>query len=614
MGQAEVGAVGCLLLSTKMYFILYHLLVVNYTKDGEYVNRDGGKWQLTTRLFLIDNVLARKDGAIDSSMSDYLRYARHLELRIKLKDNTGTGRINQPYFKVVYEDIPKQSYNNDLQVPTSFSVTYSMTRNKYNGDIEAALVILAGAGGVYGIVKTWGWSKRAGRIAIDFLTLVKMVLFACGPVGDMFFLVMFGAAFWDLIVFKNQDKVIFLMRNADEEMNFVIYVSCAFALKCLDVLHMLVNQVTIDIFLIDWEKPRGKVSIPRSNNSEEQTKTAPVSIWRTYFVANEWNELQTVRKTNPVFQIISAVFFLKVIGFENLATVDPNSNFQKEEGAYDCPDSRMARLAIAVSVYMVIALVQWVFFMFVYERFIEDKVRQFVDLCSVSNVSVFIMQYEQWGYYIHGRSVNGVADTDMWETYQQLKREEQSLRQSRGLLPNTDQQTFQMAISKKLRAHYDRVFSPLTSNQPTQMTSGPSAGPSRAIDDMRADQGIQAYLTINKFLSGYIDHSLRDIDYVVKDKLLLENVLDVELYDTFDTGVFFTDSGHSFDKVLLYGNELKLLVFDVMLFTIVDLAAHDFLLAGIICYFVTQGIVIFRNSGGKKNLARKTLVDERFLI
>lgn len=53
----------------------------------------------------------------------------------------------------------------------------------------------------------------------------------------------------------------------------------------------------------------------------------------------------------------------------------------------------------------------------------DDKVRQFVDLCSMANVSIFIMEYTQYGYYIHGRSPHGIADTGMKEISQQLKRE-----------------------------------------------------------------------------------------------------------------------------------------------------------------------------------------------
>ena len=69
--------------------------------------------------------------------------------------------------------------------------------------------------------------------------------------------------------------------------------------------------MNIDIFLIDWEKPRRydtnkpvKTTMRRqqsfasaslSDQIEDvitETRENPVSIWRTYAVANEWNEIQ----------------------------------------------------------------------------------------------------------------------------------------------------------------------------------------------------------------------------------------------------------------------------------------------------------------------------------
>ena len=64
----------------------------------------------------------------------------------------------------------------------------------------------------------------------------------------------------------------------------------------------------VDIFLIDWERPRRyekddpymktlRQQSTGSTSSEMVTqlkkdKKNPVSVWRTYFVANEWIELQ----------------------------------------------------------------------------------------------------------------------------------------------------------------------------------------------------------------------------------------------------------------------------------------------------------------------------------
>lgn len=43
-----------------------------------------------------------------------------------------------------------------------------------------------------------------------------------------------------------------------------------------------------------------------------------VSVWRTYFAANEFNEIQTYRRINVSFQLFFVLFFLKVNLFFSL--------------------------------------------------------------------------------------------------------------------------------------------------------------------------------------------------------------------------------------------------------------------------------------------------------
>ena len=64
--------------------------------------------------------------------------------------------------------------------------------------------------------------------------------------------------------------------------------------------------------------------------------------------------------------------------------------------------------------------------------------------------------------------------------------------------------------------------------------------------------------------------------------------MDIEFQDTSisEKAVFYKDSGHSFDALLFYGHEFSLIIFDIMLFSFVDLFAQDFLLAGIVTFFV----------------------------
>lgn len=55
--------------------------------------------------------------------------------------------------------------------------------------------------------------------------------------------------------------------------------------------------------------------------------------------------------------------------------------------------------------------------------------------------------------------MHGYSDTDMQTILSQLRREEDDLVGRRGLLPGTEQQTFQIIIPKVLRTHYNKVMS-----------------------------------------------------------------------------------------------------------------------------------------------------------
>lgn len=61
------------------------------------------------------------------------------------------------------------------------------------------------------------------------------------------------------------------------------------------------------------------------------------------------------------------------------------------------------------------------------------------------------------------RSAHGFSDTDMESLIGQLRREEDNMVRHRGLVPGTDNQTFEMTIPSPLRTYYQRVMAPLNS-------------------------------------------------------------------------------------------------------------------------------------------------------
>ena len=111
--------------------------------------------------------------------------------------------------------------------------------------------------------------------------------------------------------------------------------------------------------------------------------------------------------------------------------------------------------------YFNLGLFQWLIYILFYSRCIDDKIGKFIDFCSVSNISVFILTHAQYGYYIHGRSPHGFADKNMQNMIQSLMREELGMTARRGLEAGYDQQTFSISLNYKLSKQYSKVIQPV---------------------------------------------------------------------------------------------------------------------------------------------------------
>ncbi|KAM8966844.1 meckelin [Pelodytes ibericus] len=582
-GQQNIWPVPVLNLNLQ-----YNELFVN---QGDNIN----SWLLTRRIFLVDTLSGRENALTNPPR--VIRVASKIAISVCLVPKTYKGVIYPPLMTVEYTDIQVQNANTQT-VKVSFSVNYEMRQSDSLVQTNVAVGVLGGLAVLWSLLKTAAWKRRIGSPFVDLQTIIHFLMFYAGALANVFFIVTVGSGFYWLILFKGQQYVSVLLPLPVEEDNFVTFVGCAFGLKALQFLHKLVFQLSIDIFFIDWERPKSEGGVKSGSTS--------VSIWRTYFVANEWNEIQTVRKINPLFQVLAVLFFLKIVGFENLALMDPSSSLSRSPQDYIAPWSRTLRYGVATSLWLSIGFLQALFFAVCYERFVEDKIRQFVDLCSMSNISVFILSHRCFGYYIHGRSVHGHSDASMEEMNMNLKREAENMCSQRGLQANNDIQTFQISISNRMRIHFDRIHDSLTKRSgPSRFLQAASAG---------SEQNTKAYHTMNKFLSSFIDHAFKDMDYFVKDKLLLERILSMEFMEPMDKSIFYSDESHSFSNVLFYGNESTLLIFDMLFFCIVDIASQNFVLAAILTYLQSEFFRLLRCIVGQKNLASKTMIDERFLI
>jgi meckelin len=102
-------------------------------------------------------------------------------------------------------------------------------------------------------------------------------------------------------------------------------------------------------------------------------------------------------------------------------------------------------------------IIQYLVYILFTQGFVEDKLMNFIDLCSVSNISLFVLIEDHYGYYIHGRSPHGTADVPMSDMLTNLERESKRMSSTRGLQAKSNEQTFIVKLDRSCREQYSRL-------------------------------------------------------------------------------------------------------------------------------------------------------------
>ncbi|KAL7055612.1 hypothetical protein AAHC03_023029 [Spirometra sp. Aus1] len=585
-------------------------------------------WQLTRRFFLVDNVAGK------TSLTDpapvVVRYAQSIKLTITPRGTDQAGLIFPPLLTITYADLKaSEYYGTGATVQASFSVVYeqtSTTSSQFIEDLRIAMGVLAAVGFCYAVLRTWFWARRAGVLSLDAVLVFKLLAYSASAFANAFFIAIFGIAFYQLVMYKNQG--IFMLTLPSDDTFLLSYLASATVLKFIDLVHIFAMQCTVDIYFIDWERPtqstaatqptstyfnppkeqpdKGDLLSGRVPDVEIQKPTnMPISsgvpIWRTVLVANEWNEIQACRKTCPTFTIFVGMLILGVIGIENIASRDPFVSLSSNPLGYSSPSNPVFRLALIIVVFGFLGFFEIAFRVLIWERFFADNLRNFADLCSVVNISVFVLAQRNFGYYIHGHSPAGRADVNLPGIVSILSSAQCDAIPRRGISPESDDHTYLMALPAGLYSSLERLLAP---------TRNP-AGAVNASSFLTYETG-QA---INRFLMSFISRDYPNgLHYRIVRRKPLENILDGEFDDTSLEGLFYVDEGNSFGNILFYGNELSLFIFDTLLFALINHLSNSLILSGVLTWAVTTILAELRCDFGKKNLAKKTLIDERFLI
>jgi len=294
-------------------------------------------------------------------------------LSYNLVENSNDGMIHPPKLRIAYDFVSSNNLNKTIEI--EFKIQYEMDLKIQLRNFYIAIGIFSGLGFIWSIFKVANWNKRAGKYAIDFVTIFKFIMFLFNSIGNLISIVFVSTCIYWLIFYRAQKVAFLFLPLETQETIFTIFITLSTALKLIDILYIIFVQTSFNLFLIDWERPKYEeksysneiVHTTRLRNTKTQrnenrienktqendiNKLNQLSCWRTLFVANEWNEIQVFRKINLTVQIMIVIFLLKVINLENLAVRDCNFNLQSDQ--LQAGYSRLLRVGIASSLFLAI--------------------------------------------------------------------------------------------------------------------------------------------------------------------------------------------------------------------------------------------------------------------
>ncbi|EPY29401.1 transmembrane protein 67 [Angomonas deanei] len=505
-------------------------------------------------------------------------------------------------------------------IKASVSSMYLPDKNSVQSGLKIALIIFSAISFFTAWVATYGWMRRRQNLILDATAAFRFLVYLCSHIANAYLILVVFSSWYCLISYKSQYWLSIPVATSDLYVNAMLYT--AIVTKGVAVLYRLVEQCNADYFVIDWERSKGQL--------QRENKVVPVSMWRSTFIANELHELQTLRYWHPLLSM--GIILLFIIGLEyiNFSYSFPLGSRKGEENTVVINTLRVAvDTFFWVAVPMVIYMIEYqIYFNFV----VVHPLQAFVDLCSVSNLSIIVLLEPNWGFYFHGESIHAHSDVSMEEFQNNLFLESQGNLPVRGLGGLSTCQTFEVFLGGYTRQYLylcyaemeaERLYAmgkSLKKYDPakwhfTDFLTGLSKKPSVYT---------RGGLAIKERLNTTFQQSVRRAEGTLLVKFVLQKWFDFppnilymngqQSWEKGDKDLFFIDQVQSFGRALMCGLDFDIFLLYTALFTGLDIALHNVYAAFVITFAVEVCLSFYRNKEGVSNLSRKTLIDDRFFI
>ena len=591
------------------------------------VKLDSGKKKedkkLFKRFFMIYNDM--------NSGTNSLVFARRITFNVELiNSDKGISAMKIPYLTIYYE---KGDINEESSLHFSFISDYTMDLRKVMRISLAFLMICVVLTIIIVCARMYVWvilnpyELNGENYAPYFLMNLMFKIFKY--YGIIIFFYSWGlSAFWYIFYKLQYRPYVFLpsLYAAYEEYyrKFDIVWGLACGMYGLYMMFRIYEQVNCDIFFIDWEHDKNILENVMGKTNNKAYK----SPWRSIHIVNQYNILQKSRTISITFCLcwLIMLYYSKFLNWDRYAQQTPNISWVEKS-----PESIILRHFIGTFILFMAGVAQYVLVRLV-QIWIPTKKTEFLDLCSVANISVLILKESLRGFYIHGQSPLGVADTTLQQLIQFLEEEGKGKIKGRGITDekNDNLQTYEIYLSYSMRQIYDGFYFLPTlqeidrGNQYDQIQNQAKfRNIFKYIPDSLRSANIYQ---INKFMNNHLREKIEQVTMqsklLMKEKTLCERFF--EFPPTINLAskdikelVFYKDKGENFDDVLFIGMELEWLIFVIYCWQMWVIALQRYgqsmPMSIFLTYILEQIFFRVRVFFGEKNVAKKAVVDNRFL-
>ncbi len=599
-----------------------------FSETGRHLNNETNPndWVLSKRFFLFDKQIN----------TNYITFAKFIKFRFNMTREGRNARVYKPILEIFYAT-KKLTQNPDINdkvnyAYVSFQSEYFTEMKKFMNTMLGLLIAACVLVFIIVVYRVWVWIKLNPKDLLPdswFIDLLITIFFTlCRFFGIfMFWFTLIISAYW-YFFYKLQSRIFLLIPPLRFYSKYYEKFDIIFGLGCgayiLYMIYRIYRQVSFSIFFIDWEQE--KEIFKNANTSDDIAVASKYrryrGAWRMLHVANQFNALQSKRVISLYFSFCWFILLYYKCKWSYRESQVPTTKRHEHS-----PVNFIIRHFLASIIVIGSGAIQIIVVRFL-QLWIPLKKQEFLDLCSVSNISVFILDEQLHGYYIHGQAPFGKADANLDELLRFLEEERKGKVRSRGFPGSEeDSQSYEMYISYTMRTIYDGLY--YIQNEAFYAQNQPNL--QKVIDERKlgkifkfipdlAKKGNLDYLStyMNSVLKNKIENVSSNAQVYIKEKNMIERILcyppdnvEIKMSNTQDI-LLYKDPNLSFDDVLFSGMEWEWFVMDVYLFQFWMRILDDTEIAIFLTYLIDYALAFIRKFFGEKNVAKKAVIDDRF--